>query len=488
MRSFLQKNAIIILLLVAFASRLPQLFNDALLLDGDECIVGLMAKHLFEGKEFPVYFYGQSYGFSLVELLFIDLFYLVFGISDIAVKLAMLSMWAIGAIFFYKTLLKLSPDIFFIAFCLTLVLILSPPWAVWSTMARGGYLTAFVLVNLSLYLLFSGALKKPASWGLLGILLVIIYESQSLWLPGLFPVLVYILFKEKSFKSFLYLFSAAVVAMLGFFVLKSNLIVFWPKPAWGLKENILGALAEIPGQVYDNLTGSYCYKEMKPVGFINEGLAILYTAFIFISLLIAGYFLFRKRNYPLIYVFAISNLLTLLYLLILPDYAPRYLLPLFGYALLLFAELALVFKYKRIYYGLLLILIITGACNMITFRNYRCEVQTGKTLTQLSDWLVARNIHTVFSGGGLLQWQIDFYSHERVVARFSGLVDRYPKYIEQVNKAFREGRNTAMITSYNYLPIVQTQDKILVDPFVVELHLPADTLIKRGFDLGSKSD
>jgi hypothetical protein len=30
--------------------------------DGDEAVVGVMAKHMLEGKEFPLVFYGQHYG------------------------------------------------------------------------------------------------------------------------------------------------------------------------------------------------------------------------------------------------------------------------------------------------------------------------------------------------------------------------------------------------------------------------------------------
>src|SRR5262249_47721494 len=44
---------------MGLVSRLPQLFSGDLLLDGDECILGLMAKHVAEGRDFPIFFYGQ---------------------------------------------------------------------------------------------------------------------------------------------------------------------------------------------------------------------------------------------------------------------------------------------------------------------------------------------------------------------------------------------------------------------------------------------
>ena len=47
-----------ILVVVAGVSRLPQLTSPHLLLDGDEAILGLMAKHLAEGREIPIFLYG----------------------------------------------------------------------------------------------------------------------------------------------------------------------------------------------------------------------------------------------------------------------------------------------------------------------------------------------------------------------------------------------------------------------------------------------
>src|SRR5690554_1188900 len=102
--NWISKYAILIIILLSIVSRMPQLFSEHLILDGDECIVSLMAKHFLESKEVPFFFYGQSYGFSFIEVLFIRVFYFFLGPTEMAVKLAMLSMWTIGIVFFYKTL------------------------------------------------------------------------------------------------------------------------------------------------------------------------------------------------------------------------------------------------------------------------------------------------------------------------------------------------------------------------------------------------
>lgn len=102
------KLTIPVFILFIFITRLPQLASPYLLLDGDECLVALMAKHIYNGTEFPVFFWGQQYGFTLVECIMMLPFYAVLGINAIAVKLAMLSLWTIGVLFLYKTLKLLN--------------------------------------------------------------------------------------------------------------------------------------------------------------------------------------------------------------------------------------------------------------------------------------------------------------------------------------------------------------------------------------------
>src|SRR5687768_13604782 len=81
---------------ITIASRIPQLASPHLLLDGDECIAGLMAKHLAEGRAFPVFFYGQTYGLALVEAPTAAAVYLVAGMGPLQLKLSMLALWIAG--------------------------------------------------------------------------------------------------------------------------------------------------------------------------------------------------------------------------------------------------------------------------------------------------------------------------------------------------------------------------------------------------------
>src|SRR6202012_4146749 len=148
---FLAAVPYIIIVVLCFASRLPQLLSPHLIMDEDECVVGLMAKHLMEGHV-AVFFYGQSYGFTLAESAMISLFSYFNGLNDHSVKLAMLTLWTIGIIFFYKTCKEiLLPNNKYAAWLMTLLFIFLPAWAVWSMKARGGYLTAFPLSAILLW-------------------------------------------------------------------------------------------------------------------------------------------------------------------------------------------------------------------------------------------------------------------------------------------------------------------------------------------------
>ena len=73
------------LLIIILAAKLPYILHAPYTIDGDEGVVAIMGKHIAEGKEFPLFFYGQSYMGSLEASLFalaykftsLDMIYLV---------------------------------------------------------------------------------------------------------------------------------------------------------------------------------------------------------------------------------------------------------------------------------------------------------------------------------------------------------------------------------------------------------------------------
>jgi hypothetical protein len=173
---------------IAVVSRLPQLLSPNLLLDGDECTLGLMAKHLAQGKEFPIFFWGQHYGLVSVEAAAGALAFLIVGTNALALKLAMLALWTAGVLFLFLAQSRILGNAR--SFWITSVLLLSPAWAVWSMKARGGYITSFTAAAALLWLLVQDRERQAiARWVMAGALSFVIYLAQPLWLPGVLPIL-----------------------------------------------------------------------------------------------------------------------------------------------------------------------------------------------------------------------------------------------------------------------------------------------------------
>lgn len=124
-------------LLIGLLLRLDFLFANNFVIDADEAIVGLMAKHISEFKELPTFYYGQHYMGSLEPILTAGVF-LIFGISSVALKCVPLffSVLLIGLV--YQLGLELGNR--GLARIAALLAALPPQLLViWSGMARGGF-------------------------------------------------------------------------------------------------------------------------------------------------------------------------------------------------------------------------------------------------------------------------------------------------------------------------------------------------------------
>jgi len=69
-----------IIIIAAMILRLDFMQASGFVIDSDEAIVGLRAKHILEGASLPVFYYGQHYMGSL-EPLCVALAFEIFGVS-----------------------------------------------------------------------------------------------------------------------------------------------------------------------------------------------------------------------------------------------------------------------------------------------------------------------------------------------------------------------------------------------------------------------
>ena len=210
------------LAIVTLVSRLPQLLSRNLLLEGDECILGLMGMHVAQGRDFPIFFYGQKYGLSIVEAPAAALSFTLFGSGAVPLKIAILAIWIAGIAFYFLAFARVMGAAR--SFWITLLLALMPAWAATAMKAWSGYVTAFSATGATLYLMT----RRDAAgipWLIAGGLTGIIYFAQPLWLPSVLPIVLYFLWLNRGRISCLGSYAAGILCVI--------LFVFTMRAYWG---------------------------------------------------------------------------------------------------------------------------------------------------------------------------------------------------------------------------------------------------------------
>ena len=134
--------------LLAALIRLDFLLATQFVIDADEAIVGLMANHIVQGREIPVFYYGQHYMGSLEAILVAGVFSL-FGSSGWALQ----SVPYLFAVVITPLMFLLTREIGGRAAAHFAALLYAIPPAgllVWSSKARGGFIEVLFLGALAL--------------------------------------------------------------------------------------------------------------------------------------------------------------------------------------------------------------------------------------------------------------------------------------------------------------------------------------------------
>jgi hypothetical protein len=442
---------------ISVVSRLPQLLSPNLLLDGDECYVGLMAKHVAQGKEFPIFFYGQHYGFAPLEAAAGALGFVIFGTGALTMKLAMLALWTVGVLFLFLALSRLLGASR--SFLIASVLLFNPAWAVSSMKAWSGYITSFTATAALLWLLVQDRERDTiVRWAIAGALTAVIYLAQPLWLPGVLPILVVVLASRRRLSWGVIYLSVTAAAIVLVELAPATRADPWTGPALG-NSDLFGSLPFVAHQVYVNLTGSYyLWWAIDPPGPITKALAVVWSGMLPAAVVIQLYRLVTKRyclSSHLLFVSVCSTLVAEWVLLGARD--GRYLLPLSG-LLVLLAGVELVDLVdrrlfpKRATLALTLAVLLLGALSMREFREFNFlwtnpqkRLTETRRLRRVVNYLKASGVRYAFSMNGLLDPQLDFYSDEAVLARWSDATGRYPAYVTEVNRALAHGENVAVV-------------------------------------------
>lgn len=137
-----------LVMLLGFIIRFDFLYAGNFVIDADEAIVGLMAKHILEGRGVPIFYYGQSYMGSL-EAILVALAFKLFGISNFTLQLVPLIFSVLLIPIIYIMTLEVGERT--AAKCAALLMAVPPlGLVIWSAKARGGFIEILFIGALAL--------------------------------------------------------------------------------------------------------------------------------------------------------------------------------------------------------------------------------------------------------------------------------------------------------------------------------------------------
>jgi hypothetical protein len=488
---------------VAVLSRLPQLLSPNLLLEGDECVLGLMGLHVAQGRGFPVFFYGQKYGLAIVEAPAAAVSFLVAGAGPVSLKAAILAIWIVGMVFYF---LAFSPVVGANrSFVITLLLVLMPAWAAASMKAWSGYVTAFSATAIVLYLITRDD-RRAVSWLAAGGMTVIIYFSHPLWLPGLLPIVLYFLVTSGRRSAWLAYLSGALAVASAIGAIKvlwlAGAVQTWIGPTAG-NPHLLASLPRLLNQLYVNLTGSYYFGTPVRTGPVTEAVAYLWLALFGVAVILQIYRIVTRKLLIWSHLLFLSVIATLIANWTLLDWRDaRYVLAVnVPLVFLCGVELFdLVDRYhvpfRRCAAALCLVLALEAvSMNEFVSYTYMWWTNSGtspseaRTLRKVIDTMRSRGVTHAYAMNALLQWTITFYSRETVVARWKADRDRYPPYVAEIDRALDAGEPVAIVgyVGYTYGLEQRVRDPqaiVNVDgKYFVYFGVDRDLLWKTGFRL-----
>jgi hypothetical protein len=442
---------------ICVASRLPQLRSPNLLIDGDESVLGLMAKHVAQGKELPIFFYGQHYALATVEAGAGALGFLISGVNATSLKISMLALWTLGVLF---TFLALSKTLNVRrGFWISTVLVLNPAWAAWSMKAGGGYITSFTATALLAWLLVQPRERESMfRWLTAGALTAVIYLAQPLWLPGVLPIVVVVLASRRRVSWAAGYVAIAAGAIVLVKLATPAIVDTWGGPPIG-NPNLLGSLSRVGRQIYVYLTGSYYLQwAIEPPGRATVAFAVAWCA-VLPALVLMQLYRLVSRQYclpsHLLFIAACSTLAAEWILLSARD--ARYLLPLAALLVPLAGIEMADLVDRRIFprgasQVITAAMLVLGAVSMREFSDFNYLWKNSpnrwteaRRLQQVLGYLKVKDVSRVFSMNGLLDSQLMFYSNEQVLARWTYPVSRYPAYSTTVDRALASGETVAVV-------------------------------------------
>lgn len=433
----------IAMIVVGIALKFALLLTSQTLPDGDEAVEGLMAMHIVSKGVHPVYPYGVNYGAGAGwEAHLAAVPFLIFGPSTVALKSVglfhyLITLMIVGAIAFKlggKPVALIAMGLFATA----------PQVSQWALKVGGGHQVAIVLGLGGLACLIYG--HRVAALALLPLAAL----AHPIVLPYSAVLCAGILITDKTWRDrLIHTISLGIFAGVQYLLLRPPEDTVWNPVSTAFEAEVrLLALPRLG-------IGLFCPNLNMTQLPLNW-----YGLFGMIWLVAFAWSLFHKSQPRWIQV-ALLGAAGILLIVRSHDLAPRHLLMASPLAVIAIACVPTFGEARRQF--LLVALSLLGCVAHVTTMFDPCIYGPGNQSTgvdranfaSLMSKMDQENVRFVYCFDPMLQWNIDFDSREKVVARWMAPTDRVPEYVRAVDEAFRNGERVGVVAPMNQSPPIQ---------------------------------
>lgn len=439
------------------AAKIALMLTSQRTLDGDEAIVGLMARHVQQGLSHPLFFYGQSYDAGAGVLAHVAGLSQGNGVSVLSLKIVALILW-LGMTAMAAHVV--GSWVGWRAAAWTVALIVWAPTSVeWATKARGGHMLAlsFVLIALASGMRGSSPLTIGGC------------AAAAVWCqPSSLPVVAIVCswmavrwIRKRQWADAVVMAGAVVAVSIGPVLVLQSTSTSWSWQAFAGADTqrhpllLFGTI--LPGLFTPNLDWS-----IPPAAAWVQAIGVLWlvvavgTCAIAVAAIRRNWAPAHLRRPLAMLLAATAAAATAMFILDTRYVRPRVLLPLYPLACMTMAAVLASWRQRT---GAIVPLLILGSLIVSGVAVHAASLgppqvhgagdQERRLPASIVDAMVAdldrHHVRCVFSESPTLQWNLIFSSRERIAARWITASDRWQPYVERVNAAFLAGERCALL-------------------------------------------
>jgi hypothetical protein len=436
----------LICLVIGTMVHLPYLLGTHLYFDGDEAVVGIMAQDLIAGKNIPIYFYGQQYGFSFFEVVAVAIGVLIFGNTVWALKMGALIIFSVGLSFLFRLCITKGIG-FWITCAIILVISCFPAWLLWAAKPRGGYLTAYAVACILVYI-FQCKPRTIKTIVASSLLLAIGIHAQVLLM---LPVAVYYAGWIMQRKKVRIIVGSGLVLIVCLILVKLPAYLneeVWKVPlAFKIRpKNLTVTISEMPRLVF----GSYFYELTFPLA---KKLAWIGGFFYFLSGLIIIRMFFKAD--PAIRFISIQliigGILSFLLISLMVGGVYRYTLGIStAFLMVLFLSLVEIARQKKRRSLFLIPMVLLGLSCAYLVKNVpsfwmRSEKNDMQMYTGLLEHLKKRKIEHIYILDPMMQWM---FNYSGISSRSVSVKERIDRYATRVDRCYMDPACTVALVGF----------------------------------------